>query len=164
VGMRIQASVELSYRFYSKVVFVAGAVILAICTVALCPAQAGHQGKGNAVSRGDDAARGKYIVQGVAVCGQCHTPREANGTPDQSRMLEGAPVWLKSAEGSENWPLLAPRLAGNPPGTDEEMVTLLTTGIWRGGYLRPPMPQFRMIREDAEAVVAYLKTLTPGSK
>ena len=70
---------------------------------------------------------------------------------------------MKAADASENWPLQAPRLAGAPPGTDAEMVTLLTTGIWNDGkYLRPPMPQFRLSRQDAEAVVAYLKSL--GSK
>jgi hypothetical protein len=40
------------------------------------------------------------------------------------------------------------------------MVKLLTTGIWtNGNRLRFPMPQFRMERGDAEAVVAYLKSV-----
>jgi mono/diheme cytochrome c family protein len=107
--------------------------------------------------------RGKYIVEDVAVCSQCHTPRDGNGAADRSHWLEGAAVWLKPADNSENWPLQAPRLAGNPPGTDAEMITLLTTGIWSDGkYLRPPMPQFRLSRQDAEAVVAYLKSLGSG--
>jgi mono/diheme cytochrome c family protein len=110
-------------------------------------------------------ARGKYIVEDLVICGQCHTPREGNGAPDRSRWLQGAPVWLKSAEPAENWPLQAPRIAGALPGTDEEMVTLLTTGVWRTGtYLRPPMPQFRMSRQDAESVIAYLKTVQPAAK
>src|SRR5579872_447424 len=104
--------------------------------------------------------RGKYIVEGLSRCGQCHTPRDNGGNPDRSHWLEGAPVWLKSAEPNQDWPLQAPRIAGNPPGTDAEMVTLLTTGIWKDGkYLRQPMPQFRMSRQDAESVVAYLKSL-----
>lgn len=108
-------------------------------------------------------ARGKYIVEGIAVCGQCHTPRDSAGAPERSHWLEGAAVWQKPAEPSEDWPLLAPRIAGTPPGTDEEMVRLLTTGIWRDGkFLRPPMPQFRMSRQDAEAVLAYLKFLQSG--
>ena len=38
-------------------------------------------------------------------------------------------------------PLKAPRIAGTPPGSDSDLVTLLTTGSWRGGQrLRPPMP------------------------
>jgi mono/diheme cytochrome c family protein len=108
-------------------------------------------------------SRGRYIVEDLAICGQCHTPRDSSGAPDRTRWLQGAPVWLKSAEPVENWPLQAPRIAGAPPGTDAEMVTLLTTGVWRTGtYLRPPMPQFRMSRQDAESVVAYLKTVKPA--
>jgi mono/diheme cytochrome c family protein len=105
-------------------------------------------------------ARGEYIVEGVAMCGQCHTPRDSAGVPDRSRWLHGAPVWLVSAEPVTDWPLQAPRIAGTPPGNDAELVTLLTTGIWRDGKpLRPPMPQFHMTREDADSVVAYLKSL-----
>ena len=108
-------------------------------------------------------SRGEYIVENVAVCSQCHTPHNEAGELDRSHWLEGAAVWMKPAEPRENWPLQAPRIAGTPPGTDAEMVTLLTTGIWKdGGYLRPPMPQFRMSRQDAEAVVAYLKSLNGG--
>ncbi len=108
-------------------------------------------------------ARGKYIVEGVAMCGQCHTPRNSAGVPDRSRWLQGAPVWLVSAEPVADWPLQAPRIAGTPPGNDAELVTLLSSGIWRDGKpLRPPMPQFHMTREDADSVVAYLKSLGAG--
>jgi mono/diheme cytochrome c family protein len=121
--------------------------------------KATNHGKESAV------ARGKYIVEGLAVCGQCHTPRDSSGAPDHSHWLEGASVWLKPAEPAEDWPLQAPRIAGTPPGTDAEMVKLLTTGIWRDGkFLRPPMPQFRMSRQDAEGVVAYLKSVKPAPR
>ena len=106
-------------------------------------------------------ARGKYIVENVAVCSQCHTPRDEQGRLDRSKWLRGGSLWLQPAQPTENWPLQAPRIAGTPPGTDAQMVMLLTTGIWIDGkQLRPPMPQFRMSVEDAQAVVAYLKTLT----
>lgn len=107
-------------------------------------------------------ARGKYIVDNVAVCSQCHTPRDAQGNLDRYEWLDGAPVWLLPAQATADWPLQAPRIAGNPPGTDDEMTKLLTSGIWRDGkQLRPPMPQFRLSPEDARAVIAYLKSLTP---
>jgi mono/diheme cytochrome c family protein len=110
-------------------------------------------------------ARGRYIVENVARCGQCHTPRNAAGGPDAGHPLEGAAVYLKSAEPKEDWPLQAPRLAGTPPGTDSEMITLLTTGIWKDGRrLRDPMPSFRLTAEDAEAVLAYLKSLNPAAR
>jgi mono/diheme cytochrome c family protein len=109
-----------------------------------------------------DVARGKYIVEGVARCGECHTPRESNGILDQSRALQGAPVTWLSATQDPNWPLSAPRIGGAPPAPDADMVKLLTTGIWtNGNRLRRPMPQFRMDRSDAEAVVAYLKSMAP---
>jgi mono/diheme cytochrome c family protein len=38
-------------------------------------------------------ARGKYIVEGVAGCGYCHTPRDKNGEPDRTKWLAGAPVF-----------------------------------------------------------------------
>jgi mono/diheme cytochrome c family protein len=123
-------------------------------------AASAKNGKTADQSSGSLVARGKYIVEGLSRCGQCHTPRDSNGKPEQSELLQGAAVWLKPAESVEDWPLKAPRIAGIPPGTDAEMVKLLTTGIWRDGKpLRQPMPQFRMTQPDAEAVVAYLKSL-----
>jgi mono/diheme cytochrome c family protein len=107
-------------------------------------------------------ARGKYIVEGVAGCGYCHTPRDQNGEPDRTKWLAGAPVFYEAAQPVSGWPITAPRLAGLPPGSDAEIITLLTTSIGRTGEPpRWPMPRFHMTRADAEAVVAYLKSLNP---
>jgi mono/diheme cytochrome c family protein len=55
---------------------------------------------------------------------------------------------------------VAPRIAGLPPASNDGMVTLLTSGIWiTGNQLREPMPKFHMTKADAEAVVAYLKSV-----
>lgn len=107
-------------------------------------------------------ARGKYIVEGVARCTQCHTPLDSEGNPDRAQWLQGAPIRWVPATPDSNWPLQAPRIGGVPlPASDEDMVKLLMTGVWRtGDHLRAPMPQFRMDREDAEAVVRYLKSVT----
>ncbi len=105
-------------------------------------------------------ARGKYIVEDVAKCERCHTPRDQQGNPEMNRWLKGGPVQnvltypTPTLAGSE------PRLAGSPPGTDAQFITLMTTGIARTGKPpNPPMPQFHMTRQDAEAVLAYLKSL-----
>jgi hypothetical protein len=59
--------------------------------------------------------------------------------------------------------MIVPRIAGLPPASNEGMITLLTTGIWiTGKPLRDPMPKFHMTVADAEAVLAYLKSLNPG--
>ena len=117
----------------------------------------------NAASGGAvDVARGKYLVESVVVCGQCHTPRDSEGNPDPRRWLQGGPVPYQSATPNSDWPQMVPRIGGTPPGTDADMVKLLTTGIWNtGARLRLPMPQFRMDVGDAQAVVAYLKTVKP---
>ena len=105
-------------------------------------------------------ARGKYIVESVAGCGYCHTPRDQDGNPDHSRWLKGAPVFYEPARPVQGWANTAPRLAGLPPGRDAELIKLLTTSVSRTGKPpRWPMPRFYMTRTDAEAVVAYLKSI-----
>lgn len=109
---------------------------------------------------GGDVARGKYIVEDVAMCGTCHTPRLPNGELDRTRWLAGGSVPYMPAQPTSDWPINAPRLAGKLPTSDAAMVTLLTTAVWIDGKpLRDPMPKFHMTRADAEAVVAYLKSL-----
>lgn len=107
-----------------------------------------------------DVERGRYIVNDVAMCPQCHTPRNANGELDQGRLLDGAPELFQPPYHDPNWPLKAPRIGGNPPASDQDMIKLLTTGMWTDGKpLRLPMMPFRMSEADAKAVVAYLKTV-----
>ncbi len=140
-------------------------LMLAFCFAAPHARSQATQNQGTAANGGANAAhvaRGKYVVDGVAMCGMCHTPRTDSGEIDRERWLDGAALWLLPARPGTDWPLKAPRLAGSPAASDEELIQLLTTGIWKtGNHLRPPMPQFRMSREDAEAVVAYLRSLTP---
>jgi mono/diheme cytochrome c family protein len=104
--------------------------------------------------------RGRYIVQNVAMCPECHTPRDDNGELDRERPLDGAPEFFQPPHPDPNWPLRAPRIGGNPPASDQDMVRLLTTGIWTDGKpLRLPMMPFRMTEPDAKAVVAYLHSV-----
>jgi mono/diheme cytochrome c family protein len=104
--------------------------------------------------------RGRYIVEDQVMCEQCHTPRNPDGTPDREHWLMGGPTQLRPTYSSPDWAVICPRIAGTPPGTDEEIIRLLTTGIARTGRPpRPPMLQFHMTREDAQAVLAYLKSL-----
>lgn len=106
-------------------------------------------------------ARGKYLVMHVAMCVQCHTPRNKQGELDQSQLLKGAPIPLESPFSSPTWAFEAPKIAGLPGGwTEEDLVRLLQTGRGpRGMPPRLPMPPFRMTQEDASAVAAYLKSL-----
>jgi mono/diheme cytochrome c family protein len=94
------------------------------------------------------------------MCQLCHTRRDENGTPDQGEWLMGGPLQLRPAYPAPQWATSVPRIAGGPPGTEADFIKLVTTGIARTGQPpNPPMPQFRMSRQDAEAVFAYLKSL-----
>ncbi len=151
-----QASgVTLALRRLIAGLSIAAFLLLITAGPNLSSAQEKKPAAGNATSE-----RGKYIVTGVAACGDCHTPRKPNGELDYSQWLAGAPVPYLSARPEPDWPIVAPRLAGLPPASDAQMIKLLTTGIWTTGKpLRSPMPQFHMTRADAEAVLAYLKSI-----
>ncbi len=106
-------------------------------------------------------ARGRYIVEDLVQCTRCHTPVDENGVHEASQWLMGGPLPIRPAYSAPNWAQRAPRIAGRPPGTDDDFIRLMTTGIARTG--RPPelpMLQPHMTRDDAQAVLAYLKSLS----
>ena len=143
--------------------FTAGVFMFAMTTILVASAQEAKKpatppSAANASSSA--VARGQYLVEGVAMCGTCHTPRRADGMLERSQWLAGAPVPYQPSQATTNWPTVAPRIAGLPPASNDGMVTLLTTGVWiTGKQLRDPMPKFHMTKADAEAVVAYLKSV-----
>jgi mono/diheme cytochrome c family protein len=134
-------------------------------SVALIPAtaqakQAAAAKPGSGAGQAALVERGKYIVENVAMCELCHTPRDQHGNPERGNWLKGGPVPLHPAYSAPDWPLMEPKIGGGPPGTDAEFIRLMTTGISRtGSPPRAPMPPFRFTRADAEAVLAYLKSL-----
>lgn len=104
--------------------------------------------------------RGRYIVEDLVMCARCHTPNNLAGEGDRSNWLKGGPLQIRPTYPVPNWAVITPRLAGGPPNTEAEFIRLMTTGIARtGAPPRPPMPTFHMTKPDAEAVLAYLKSL-----
>lgn len=98
-----------------------------------------------------EVARGDYLVNRVVTCGSCHTPRDEQHQPIAGKELSGAPL------GSG----YAPGIAGLPAGRSATDVSLLLqTGVYPDGQkVRPPMPQFRWNKADADAGAAYLASL-----
>lgn len=94
------------------------------------------------------------------MCPQCHTSRDDSGQLDREHPLDGAPEFFQPPHPDSNWPLRAPRIGGDLPASDQDMIKLLTTGVWTDGKpLRLPMMPFRMREGDAKAVVAYLHSV-----
>lgn len=105
--------------------------------------------------------RGQYLVERVAMCVDCHSPRDQKGEFARERWLGGSPVDFKPLH-PMLWADVAPPLAGLPGWKTEEAVKLLVTALPPNGKaLRPPMPAYKMVRDDAKAIVAYLKSLPP---
>jgi hypothetical protein len=107
-----------------------------------------------------EVERGRYLVEEVAECTECHTPRNAQGELDHEAWLQGAPIWIMPVRPIPNWAERAPALAGFPSFTEEEGERVLEKGIGpEGETLRPPMHIYHMNHADAKAIIAYLKSL-----
>jgi len=110
-------------------------------------------------------ARGQYLVEKVALCANCHTPVNEKEDADRSRWLQGSALAIQPVRPNPNWAYESAKIAGLPGWTDADAIRFLQTGLDPNGYrARPPMPQYRLPREDAEAIVAYLKTLGNGGR
>ncbi len=102
--------------------------------------------------------RGRYLVHSVAMCVQCHSPRNQKGELRTDRLLTGGAVPVTNPFVGPRWAYTAPNLINLPGYTEEQFVTLLTTGIRPAGdQPRAPMPPFRMTAEDARAIWTYLR-------
>lgn len=116
------------------------------------------------VRAGDPVERGRYLVEEVGKCGDCHTPLTTEGAPDAARRLKGAVLGFQPIQPVKNWHKTAPDLT--PAGRlwqkwgESALLKFLETGVAPSGNRPgPPMPAYMLKHEDAEAVVAYLKSL-----
>jgi mono/diheme cytochrome c family protein len=122
-------------------------------------------GVANAQStRSDLVKRGDYLVNGVLTCGNCHSPK---GPPEA--------VAGKDYSGGLSWDeppfkVTAPNITqdketGIGAWTDAEIKTVMRTGIRPNGVhvamIMPTGFYHIMTERDLNAVVAYLRTLTP---
>ncbi len=106
-----------------------------------------------------NADHGRYLVDSVAMCAECHSSRNEAGDIIADTRLKGGPMPVR-VPWPADWPVQVPRIAGLPGYSDAEAMRLLTQGaIKRNGSLaRAPMPRFRMSEQDAADVVAYLRS------
>jgi mono/diheme cytochrome c family protein len=104
--------------------------------------------------------RGKYLVERVGMCNDCHTPRDAKGGLIVAENLKGAPIGFRPLA-TMPWADHAPPIAGLPASwTPAQMAHFLQTGKRPDGSSpRPPMPEYRLSRDDAWSVTDYLRRL-----
>jgi len=151
-------------RAKTSVAYYDGAVVAALAAVAfvgvLLASAVG--GASPADKKRLEIERGRYLVEEVARCAECHTPRDASGELDRQAWLQGATIWIQPARDIANWADQAPPLAGLPSLTEEQMERVLEKGVGpEGETLRPPMHTYHLQPADAQAIIAYLKSLPP---
>ena len=106
----------------------------------------------------DEIERGRYLVEALAHCGECHTSRTALGGLDRSNWLAGAP----NPSGRGRIPTLAPDEFTWPA---EDIAYYLETGFTPdfdsvGGHMAAVVKNFsKLPASDREAVAAYIKAL-----
>ena len=111
--------------------------------------------------------RGRYLVDHVSLCGDCHTPRNSMGVPNRSFYLAGASA--KTGFLGEDVPNITPdKETGIRDWKREDIVEVLLTGT------KPDLDNVQglmaeviehgyksMTKEDALAIADYLKSIPP---
>jgi mono/diheme cytochrome c family protein len=112
--------------------------------------------------------RGRYLVEHVALCGDCHTPRNFLGVPNRSLYLAGA----KDGPLGEEIPNITPdKESGIGDWSRENIAEFLLTGVKPDldnvqGLMAEviegtPLGYKNMKKEDALAIADYIKSIPP---
>lgn len=114
--------------------------------------------------------RGQYLVENVAACGDCHTPRLPSGAPDTSRLLAGNDCLLDlTPEDPATGCLAAPNITQAPDAlgsrSDAEIRAMFQDGIDEEGHALIPVMPYQVFHDltdaDARSIVRYLRTVPP---
>ena len=103
-------------------------------------------------------ARGRYLVEALGHCGECHTPRNALGGLDRGRWLAGAP----NPAGTGTIPNITPARLG---WSDGEIAEYLKSGFTpdfdsAGGEMFEVVQNTAQLTDaDRAAIAAYLKAV-----
>lgn len=139
--------------------------LVLILVILLAVALASPASASPAAQQSDPVEHGEYLAN-IAGCIGCHTPRTAEGLPDQTKLYAGGEEFdlgplgkLKTAN------LTSDKATGLGDWTDAEIKLAIRAGIRPdGGHLFPVMPYVTystMAEADLDALVAFLRTLPP---
>lgn len=104
--------------------------------------------------------RGRYLVEGLAHCGECHTPRNAVGALDRARWMGGAP----NPSGKGTIPNVTPAVLS---WSEADLIEYFTSGFTpeydsAGGEMAEVVKNLSQLpREDRAAIAAYVLALNP---
>lgn len=116
------------------------------------------------VARAGDVERGRYLVEALTACDNCHTPRGAAGYDFSKRFSGGAQTFSDKTyvvRGSNISPDVE---TGVGAWTDDELRAAVVDGIGRNLRLAPVMPSDSykpLTARDLDAIVAFLRSAAP---
>lgn len=102
--------------------------------------------------------RGRYLVESLGHCGECHSPRNALGGLIRSRWLAGAP----NPSGRGTIPNITP---ARLDWSDGDLMTYFTSGFKPdfdtvGGHMADVVENLKQMPEaDLQAIIAYLRAV-----
>jgi mono/diheme cytochrome c family protein len=112
--------------------------------------------------------RGKYLVEGILTCGNCHTPRGEKGVLDTAKRHAGGPQVWETDEYKVRPSNITPDKATGIGGWTAEQVKVAIRDGKRpnGAQISPQMPSafYKIFTpSDLDAVVAYVLSIPPVS-
>ena len=108
--------------------------------------------------------RGRYIVEVIGACGNCHTFYGPDG-PDETKHLAGGNLYEDHGLHTTPRNITPDVETGIGAWTDAEIIRAIREGIRPDGQVLGPLMPFDVYRgisdADAAAIVAYLRTVKP---
>ena len=126
-------------------------------------------GAASALAQGSALERGRYLVTTVMACGNCHTPRDAEGRPVVGKELSGGGVGFDIPPFAGTAANITPdRETGIGAWTDDEIKRAITHGERpnKGAQAGKPLAGIMaanffkaLLPNDLNAIVAYLRSV-----
>ena len=110
--------------------------------------------------------RGRYLVEGILTCGNCHSPRGPGGVIDVSRQYSGGPQTWDTPTYTVKGPNITPDAdTGIGKWSADDIKKAIQAGVRPNGVqLAPIMPSafYKVFTPaDLDAVTAYIRSLAP---
>ncbi len=107
--------------------------------------------------------RGRYLVEALGHCSECHTPRNVIGGPDKSRWMAGG----VGPEGKEKISNITPHKDGIGAWSEADIAYALESGFkpdfdsFSSNMVDVQKNMARLPETDRKAIAAYLKAIRP---
>ncbi|MGJ0395159.1 MAG: c-type cytochrome [Methylocystis sp.] len=111
-----------------------------------------------------DVERGRYLVEALTACDNCHTPRAAAGYDFSKRFSGGAQTFSDKTYVVRGPNISSDIETGVGAWTDEELRAAIVDGVARNYLLAPVMPSDSykpLTPRDLDAIIAFLRSAAP---